>query len=1082
MLVSACVCWQLLTKKPIGLIACCCRKFKAYGKTMSKTIIKNEDFFVIRTPRMSVNNLLSLDSDKDKTRQLISQWIEQPEVIEALYLATPSLLERLDYWRNKPDSKQGRKVEQALLKYMIRMGSRPTPFGLFSGIHTGKVTSQTKLLSHSLDNDNRKTRLDMFYLSAIKEHILKNDIRSDNLKYYPNPSHYFVAEQCRYIEAYQSKKTRQYRLSAIEVDEYFSFLLEQAKNGLSFNTLVSNFLDQYKEAEREEVEAYIQQFIEESILIADIPLPLTGISPDRTLIKSLYEICEITTADHLSTVLHQLEELDRQKVAEISKYKSILEHLSQLSVKAEESKLFQADIYRSFEHCELNQEEIDKLLKSLILLKGLGHQNIEPFSDFITKFNARFEGQFVPLDKLLDDESGISFSNETRYETPLLAGLNLARNGSHNANAPKVTMLDSLITRAITAPENSNKTIIHLKSKELKQHLGNQSLDANLPASFAAMISLYQDEKQNPVLKFNGCYGPSAANLLGRFCHLNSDLEDKVKEHLVKEEQHSSDVIFAEIVHMPEGRPGNVIARPCLRKYEIVFLADSSLSPEYQIPVSDLHVWIEGRQVKLWSKRLKKQIIPRLSSAHNYSSRSLSVYKFLSMLQIQSGTAPRFSLPASQAQASFVPRIMLDNLILSEKTWRIPRKELDITIKNAEIDLAKLTALQEKYQLDDVVSYSVNDNVLQLNLKNPSMLEILLAETKGRSQVELKEVLVAQYQTPVRSKNDAWYTNELIIPFFNAGAKSHQTFKDNPQADIEAKPIKRRFSPGSEWLSLKIYAGNTSVEDVLAEKLLPLIKASKNHFKKWFFIRYGDPDWHLRLRFNGEPSQLYGHFLPLLNQLLEPMVENGEIHKIELFTYEREVERYGGPASMELVESLFMADSQVIARTAQLLQEYGEDIRWRVTLLVTDKLLDLFEYTDAEKLTLISQLRTGFGNEFNDSSTLRKQLGNRYREIESVIKDDFNKWNSKEGNDLSDSQKEIFSLIKQWQEETKPYVQTIHEMYQGENELNCSRDTLLGSLLHMHNNRMFKAYGREQELVMHDFLRRVYFSKGQKRS
>lgn len=1045
---------------------------------MSKTIIKNEDFFVIRTPRMSVNNLLSLDSDKDKTRQLISQWIEQPEVIEALYLATPSLLERIDYWRNKPDSKQGRKVEQALLKYMIRMGSRPTPFGLFSGIHTGKVTSQTKLLSHSLDNDNRKTRLDMFYLSAIKEHILKNDIRSDSLKYYPNPSHYFVAEQCRYIEAYQSKKTRQYRLSAIEADEYFSFLLEQAKNGSSFNTLVSHFLDQYKEAEREEVEGYVQQFIEESILIADIPLPLTGKSPDSALLESLQSIGEVSTADHLSTVLHQLDKMDQRKSAEVKDYKTILEHLNQLPIKAEESKLFQADIYRSFEHCELHQEEVSRLLKQLMLLKGLGHQNIEQLSDFVTKFNARYEGQFVPLDKLLDDESGISFSNETGYEAPLLAGLNLARSGSQNNTAPKVTMLDSLVTRAITAPENSNKPIIRLKSKELKKHLGNQSMDAHLPASFAAMFSLYHDEKKNSIIKFNGCYGPSAANLLGRFCHLNSDLEDKVKEHLVKEEQHSPDVIFAEIVHMPEGRPGNVVARPCLRKYEIVFMADSNLSHEYQIPVSDLHVWIEGRQVKLWSKRLKKQIIPRLSSAHNYSSRSLSVYKFLSMLQRQSGMAPGFSVPASQAQASFIPRIMLDNLVLSEKTWRVPRKELDEVIKNSEIDPVKLSELQEKYQLDDMVSFAVSDNVLQLNLRNPQMLEILLAETKGRSQVELKEVLVAQYQTPVKSSNGEWYTNELIVPFFNAGAKSHQTFKENAQADIEAKPIKRRFSPGSEWLSLKIYSGNTSVESTLAEKLFPLIESSKTYFNKWFFIRYGDPDWHLRLRFNGEPSQLYGNLLPMLNQLLEPMVENGEIHKIELFTYEREVERYGGPASMELVESLFMADSQLIARTAQLLQDYGEDIRWRVTLLVTDKLLDLFEYTDAEKLTLISQLRTGFGNEFNDSSTLRKQLGNRYREIESVIKDDFNKWNSKEGNDLSDSQKEIFSLIKQWQEETKPHVQAIHEMYQGENELNCSRDTLLGSLLHMHNNRIFKAYSREQELVMHDFLRRVYFSKG----
>lgn len=65
-------------------------------------------------------------------------------------------------------------------------------------------------------------------------------------------------------------------------------------------------------------------------------------------------------------------------------------------------------------------------------------------------------------------------------------------------------------------------------------------------------LELY-DKNDNPIIKFNGCYGSSAANLLGRFCHLHNDLQKKVTEHLIKEEQHSSDVIFAEIVHMPEG-------------------------------------------------------------------------------------------------------------------------------------------------------------------------------------------------------------------------------------------------------------------------------------------------------------------------------------------------------------------------------------------------------------------------------------------------------------------------------------------------------------------------------------------------
>ena len=40
-----------------------------------------------------------------------------------------------------------------------------------------------------------------------------------------------------------------------------------------------------------------------------------------------------------------------------------------------------------------------------------------------------------------------------------------------------------------------------------------------------------------------------------------------------------------------------------------------------------------------------------------------------------------------------------------------------------------------------------------------------------------------------------------------------------------------------------------------------------------------------------------------------------------------------------------------------------------------------------------------------------------------------------------------------------------------------SRDSLLGSLLHMFTNRLFKAYGREQEFVVYDMLRRIYLSQ-----
>ncbi|MBE0358133.1 lantibiotic dehydratase [Pseudoalteromonas aliena] len=1038
--------------------------------------VKSAPFFVIRVPRLSNEQLLQFNDVNADTNKILESWLAMAGVEEALYLASPSLLERITQWREKSYTKQGKKVAHALIKYMIRMCARPTPFGLFSGICKGDIDSITSLTVDDYTIDGRKTRLDVFYLSALKDHFVKYASRSDTLKYKPNSSHYFIADQCRYVETYLSDKSMQYRLSAIESDEYFQFVLNTATPGMCFNDLCESFYAQYEEAKKEEVEAYIQDLIDEGVLLADIPLPLTGDSPDYALLKSIQTIKEDETADHLATALAQMEQLDNDKTGSIAPYKQLLTHLEQLPVKAEENKLFQADIYRNFSTCQLSELEVNRVKKQLELLAELGDTDkSNPLSNFIFKFNARFEGQFLPLDVILDDETGIGISNETSYETPLLAGLHLARAGSILNSTASISLIDSIIEDAISLPANRHRNCIVLTSKELKSKIANKYATKSYPSSFAAMLSLYEDDKKNPVFKFNGCYGPSSANLLGRFCHLDESLKNAVIEELKQEQAHSPDVIFAEVVHMPEGRPGNVIARPHLREYEIVFMADSSLNKEYQIHLSDLYVWVEGQHVKLWSKRLNKQIIPRLSCAHNYSSHSLSAYKFLCMLQHQDGRPINFSMPQSTSRHSFVPRIMLDNLVLSEKTWRVDRKHLQEVFIDGQLDLDKLNTLFTTYQLDTQVCYAMFDNILQLDLRNSDMFEILLAETKGQTKVELKEVLSSSFSSRVRDEFGHHYNNEIIVPFRNTQAKVHKHFVDEPLANISALPIKRRFSAGSEWLSLKIYSGNSLVEQLLSEKLLPLIESNKNLFNKWFFIRYSDPDWHIRVRFHGEPNILCGELLPLLNNLLDQMIESGELHKVELMTYEREVERYGGPESIGLVESLFMYDSSLVAKACLLVDDYGEDIRWRIALNYTHKLLNLFDYSDAERLNLISHLRDGFGNEFNENSILRKQLGNRFREYQAQLDDDFNKLNIAATDELDEIQTLISKLFKEWLSDAEPVVKVLVKLIK-ENKLNCTRDSLLGSLLHMHNNRMFKAYGREQEFVIHDLLRRKYFS------
>src|SRR5439155_17414597 len=108
-----------------------------------------------------------------------------------------------------------------------------------------------------------------------------------------------------------------------------------------------------------------------------------------------------------------------------------------------------------------------------------------------------------------------------------------------------------------------------------------------------------------------------------------------VQEITNTEQEHNPDIVFAEIVHLPESRVGNILLHPSFREYEIPFLARSSVDGHHQIPLQDLFVSIKDNKVLLRSASLNKQVIPRLSSAHNYSRNALPVYQFLCDLQLQ---------------------------------------------------------------------------------------------------------------------------------------------------------------------------------------------------------------------------------------------------------------------------------------------------------------------------------------------------------------------------------------------------------------------------------------------------------------
>ena len=115
--------------------------------------------------------------------------------------------------------------------------------------------------------------------------------------------------------------------------------------------------------------------------------------------------------------------------------------------------------------------------------------------------------------------------------------------------------------------------------------------------------------------------------------------------------------------------------RPVLRKYEIPYLCGTTLDKEFQIPVSDLLVGIEANKVVIRSKRLNKEIIPRMTTAHNFSMTTLPVYQFLCDLQFQQIRSVGWQWGVLDNRP-FLPRVSYGKYILSKAKWTLTKDEM----------------------------------------------------------------------------------------------------------------------------------------------------------------------------------------------------------------------------------------------------------------------------------------------------------------------------------------------------------------------------------------------------------------------
>lgn len=286
--------------------------------------------------------------------------------------------------------------------------------------------------------------------------------------------------------------------------------------------------------------------------------------------------------------------------------------------------------------------------------------------------------------------------------------------------------------------------------------------------------------------------------------------------------------------------------------------------------------------------------------------------------------------------------------------------------------------------------------------------------------------------------------------------------------------IQRYFIPGGEWLYVKLYTGPKTAERLLADHIYPLTEEwiRSGRISRYFYLRYGDPEFHLRLRFRiagGIAS--YAAVWSRLHDVLSACMASGLVSNVCFDTYQREIERYGA-ATMELSETLFCIDSRYILHILSLLPQDAETdpetLRWELSLQLVDDLLDAFLYDIREKAALMSQLAESFRREFDMTQrAFTRQINEKYRNLRPQINSSLDP--------LHSALSRYAPLLHQRRSEIAGMQPAFREALA--KQAAPDLDTLLQSYIHMTMNRIFRSHNRKCELVIYDFMQRYYKSR-----
>lgn len=996
---------------------------------LSESSFRNYQRYIIRKPSFSYDILFS---EKNKTKPLdevILSLLDNTFFITSIFWSSPDLYKTIQlYKKGELKKSKEEKLFSTLKKYALRASTRATPYGTFAGlgiINFGKECKNQK---------KRVARIDLEFLDELKTTIENDEKINPWLKYSVNSSAYQIADNYRFTEPFLSQKENkiEYQLSALEKTEFIDLIYDslQQKGKTALYEIRSMLPDSFAQ---EEIMEFINDLIDSGFLVSEIfeiksldrlDEIISNIENDHFPDDKKYSVLLKKLADCIALI--NSTEPDFLPLEEINELENLVNQL-----KIEHKHFFHIDFLNSDKDDLKYQELYSKYASDISSAINFVHKipNSESINDkqiknFINLFRVKYENQELPLLTVLDNEFGIGFPAEKSlgnipYDDYFAAyDKNISSESKIAAPKPNAAWLYDKI-------ENSGQAYT---LEVTDSDIPNTAVQSRkIPGNITLMGSFHQEHF------FIQNMGGANASLIGRFAYLDHEIENLCLDIRNTEKDNNPEIIFADIRHIPAGKIGNVARNQSFSDYEICILTEGSLKQENQIELDDLMISVENDEVIIRSKSLNKRIIPRLSNAYNFNNSTIPAFRFLCSLQYQNVSGLNFNIDYSLSYKKFFPRIVYKKIILHRATWILRESDTaEILRHTSPVDA--LRNYLKIIRIQQFVSLIHGDNELFLDVHNNSYLSLLIEEIRKKNKIVLSEWLM-----PVE---DSKFTVQMVIPYKNMNAYRFRL----PVEKRYQKHIERDFIPGSEWFYAKIYCSSPFSDVLIKEVLEPLLSSWKSDgmIRSFFFIRYTDPHYHIRLRLNLDNTSYFSEILQSFYKAVDSFMKNHAVWNIQLDTYRREIERYG-EEYMENTELLFCYDSGFFINClAEGYFDENENYRLYSAIKNIDNYLSSFDFGLTDKFYFCKEMESAFETEFGQN--MKKSLYSKYRLYS----------------------KSLYDYMKDT-ELTEAFAQREMKI----KTLNLSRENL-PSFIHMSINRWFDSSQRQFEYMCYIYLKNYY--------